>query len=292
MFYCSPFLIETICKIMSTKTSSYQYDLLDERVQDEEFKRLQRQASGLLQIENRIWSEIGFFPGATVLDVGCGSGMVTQALAECVYPGHVVGVDVSEALIERGQQAYRKTWKNSDEQRTRYFRLRQGDAYNLPFPANSFDVVHARFVMQHLSEPTQALKEIRRVLKPDGLVCLIDVDKGWSGLYPEPETSTELDEAIIQKQLSQGGDPWVGRKLSWHLNNTGFSKSKTDIKLVDSDQIGFSKFLEMLAFGKCNKGGSDEISTLREKAQPDIADLMNSPYVWSGFALFVATGRK
>ncbi|MEO0645770.1 MAG: class I SAM-dependent methyltransferase [Cyanobacteria bacterium J06650_10] len=277
---------------MSTKISSYRYDNLEEQEQAEEFERLFRQASSLIRIERQLWPESGILPGARILDVGCGSGIVTQELATYAYPGHVVGVDISQSLIEKGQQAYTRKNESRSASSTDNITLMQGNVYDLPFPENSFDVVHSRFIFQHLSNPIEALENIWRVLKPDGLICIIDVDKSWSGLSPEPATSVALDKAIIEKQLAQGGDPWVGRKLSYYLSAVGFSKPKTNITLVDSDQLGFSNYVEMLAFGASPKNKKNELTALREKAQPDILNLMDSQYAWAGFALFVATGRK
>lgn len=277
---------------MSTQVSSYHYDNLEEQEQAEEFERLYRQASSLIEIERQVWPESGILPGATILDVGCGSGIVTQELATYAYPGQVTGVDISQSLIDKGQQAYKIRNSTQDTFSADNIALKQGDVYNLPFPDNSFDVVHSRFMFQHLSDPLKALNNISRVLKPNGLICILDVDKSWSGLSPEPATSIALDKAIIKKQLAQGGDPWVGRKLSYYLNSTKFSKVRTSITLIDSDQLGFSNYVDMLAFGAPPKGQKNELTALREQVQPDILKLINSQYAWAGFALFVSTGRK
>lgn len=277
---------------MSIRSSSYRYDNLEKQAQNEEFKRLSRQSSSLSDVEEKIWVESGIAPGASILDVGCGSGAVTRRLASYAYLGKVVGVDSCLSLIEKGRQTYVSCENVSDGFLREDITLEQGDVYDLPFSEETFDVVHARFLFQHLSDPIDALSSIWRVLKPGGLLCVVDVDKGWSGLSPEPATSVALDKAIIEKQLSQGGDPWIGRKLSYYLNSASFSDVKTSIKLVDSDQMGFSKYVEMLAFSSPPKGEEDELASLRSQAQPDIHKLLNSRYAWAGFALFAATGRK
>lgn len=274
---------------MSNQCGSYRYDSFDKNFQAQEFDRLYRQASTFLDIERQFWPTSGIVANKKVLDLGCGSGIITHELAQQVYPGQVVGLDISQALLDKGQLAYSEQ-VNKEHKIDICFQ--QGSIYALPFSEASFDIVYARLLFQHLDRPLEALKNIFHVLKPGGVVCIVDVDKDWSSLYPEPASSPLLDQAIIEKQLSQGGDPWVGRKLSYYLNSSGFTQVKTTVSLIDSDQLGLANFFGMLAFGKSSKTFDNELADLQKQAQLDVDKLIESPYAWAGFGLFIATGRK
>ncbi|MGD1865534.1 MAG: methyltransferase domain-containing protein [Phormidesmis sp.] len=273
---------------MTVKSGSYCYDSFGEKTQVQEFERLYRQASTLLDTERQLWPGMGIITGQKVLDLGCGSGVITRELAKQVYPARAVGIDISKTLIDKGLLAYaessQRTQKNVDFQ--------QGSVYNLPFPDNSFDIVYARLLFQHLDAPLQALASALRVLKPGGKLFILDVDKSWSSLYPEPKSSMELDKAIIQKQLSQGGDPWVGRKLSYYLTSAGFESVETKVTLVDSNRLGMAHFFGMLAFGGSYQSEENKLAALQEKCRPDIQVLLDDPSAWAGFGLFVAVGHK
>lgn len=289
---------------MNAQSGSYQYDQFEEQTQRQEFERLYRQASTILDTERRFWPSAGIVTGQKVLDLGCGSGVVTRELAKQVYPTQVVGVDISNNLIDKGIQAYSIKHKSKKERVQNNVSFQQGSVYDLPFPDASFDVVYARLLFQHLSEPLQALSNVIRVLKPGGLICVVDVDKDWSSAYPEPQNSTELVQAMVQKQLSQGGDPWVGRKLSHYLKSAGLIQVQTTVKLVDSDQLGLARFFGTLAFGgkpqteqsertgQNEQSEQSEFATLQSRVRPSIQALLDNPYAWAGFGLFVATGRK
>jgi len=273
---------------MAVKSGSYCYDSFAEKTQVQEFERLYRQASSLLDTERQLWPSLGITTGQQVLDLGCGSGVITRELARQVYPAQTVGVDISKTLIDKGLSTYTESGQRTQEN----ISFHQGNVYSLPFPDNSFDVVYARLLFQHLSAPSDALTSILRILKPGGKLCILDVDKGWSSLYPEPKSSIELDEAIIQKQLSQGGDPWVGRKLSYYLASAGFEAVDTTVTLVDSNRLGLAHFFGMLAFGGSHKSEESELAALQEKFRPDVKTLLRDPSSWAGFGLFVATGVK
>lgn len=90
-----------------------------------------------------------------VLDVGCNDGVFMQMLKE-KRDCRVTGIDVSEVAIAEARK------KNLDVQ--------IADAENMPFPDNYFDVVTCMEVLSHLYDPSKALKEIRRVLKPHGFI--------------------------------------------------------------------------------------------------------------------------
>jgi 2-polyprenyl-6-hydroxyphenyl methylase/3-demethylubiquinone-9 3-methyltransferase len=94
---------------------------------------------------------------ASVLDVGCGAGFLTNALAAS---GHqVTGLDISEECLEIAA-------KHDGSGRVRYV---LGDAYDLPFPKESFDVVTAMDLFEHVSDPQLIIAQACRVLKPGGI---------------------------------------------------------------------------------------------------------------------------
>lgn len=273
---------------MTATSGSYRYDSFEEQTQVQEFERLYRQASTMLDTERQLWPSMGIVTDHQVLDLGCGSGVVTRELAKQVYPAQVIGVDVSKTLIDQGLRIYAERHQRHPENLS----FQQGSVYSLPFPDNSFDVVYARLLFQHLSAPLDALTNVLRVLKPGGKLCILDVDKGWSSLYPEPESSIELDKAIIQKQLSQGGDPWVGRKLSHYLTSAGFEAVEATVTLIDSNRLGLAHFFGMLAFGGSQPSVESKFAALQEKVRPDIQALIKDPAAWAGFGLFTAMGSK
>jgi len=104
-----------------------------------------------------------------VLDVGCGPGTITADLARFVGEGSVVGVDAAAAIIDRAREMH-----PPQEHPGVSFEL--GDVYSLQFPEETFDVVFAHQVLQHLSDPGAALREMARVVRADGLIAVREAD--------------------------------------------------------------------------------------------------------------------
>ena len=113
--------------------------------------------------ENSAGYLLARLPGdARVLDVGCGPGTITVDLAARVPEGEVTGIDAaSDVLALARQEADRRGQGN--------VRFEVGDVYDLGYDDDSFDVVHAHQVLQHLSDPVAALTEMRRVAGRAGL---------------------------------------------------------------------------------------------------------------------------
>lgn len=148
-------------------------------------------------------------PGMHLLDCGCGPGTITVGLAEAVAQGSVVAVDLEPSQVVLAE-------KTAAERGVKNVRFEAASVYKLPFPDCSFDVVFSHALFEHLAEPSAALHEIHRVLRPDGLVALSSPD--WSGNLmaphdPEAERAIEVLKAI---QNRNGGNPYVGREF-WHL---------------------------------------------------------------------------
>lgn len=155
-------------------------------------------------------------PGVSVLDVGSGPGTITIDIATRVQPGAVVGLDASaEVCIQASTLARDSEVLNVD--------FMAGDAYALDFPDDSFDVVHAHQVLQHVADPVAVLKEMRRVVKPGGIVAARDVIYGaaaWYPLLPGLETWMRVYQAVAR---SNGGEPDAGRSLKSWAFDAGFT---------------------------------------------------------------------
>lgn len=106
-------------------------------------------------------------PGADLLDVGCGPGTITCDLARLVAPGRVIGVDAAPGVVAEARDLAVDVPGVTFE---------VADLFALPFPDDSFDVVHAHQVLQHVADPVSALVELRRVCRPGGRVAARDGD--------------------------------------------------------------------------------------------------------------------
>lgn len=150
-------------------------------------------------------------PGMAVLDVGCGPGTITADLARLVAPGPVVGIDraeeaVAEARARTGGPVGHGPVPSGVEFRT-------GDVYQLEFEARSFDVVHGHQLLQHLSDPVAALSEMRRVLRPDGLLAVRDADYGAFVWYPAEHRLDRWREVYTEVSARNGADANTGRRV-------------------------------------------------------------------------------
>ena len=119
--------------------------------------------------------------GISVLDLGCGPGTITADIGRRVAPGRVLGIDVSADVID---QARRDAGGGPNVE------FSVGDLYALDIDDDTFDVVHAHQVLQHLADPVGALREMKRVCKPGGLVAARDGDYGAFRWYPTSPRST------------------------------------------------------------------------------------------------------
>jgi ubiquinone/menaquinone biosynthesis C-methylase UbiE len=149
--------------------------------------------------------------GAAVLDIGCGPGTITVGLAERVAPGRVIGIDRESGPLDAATADARRRGLDNLEFRT-------GDAYALAFPDDTFDVVHAHQVLQHLTDPVAALVEMRRVCRPGGVVAVRDADYAAMTWHPAtPELDRWLD-VYHRVARHNGAEPDAGRRLkSWAL---------------------------------------------------------------------------
>lgn len=155
--------------------------------------------------------------GVTVLDIGCGPGSITVDLARRVEPGHVHGIDRSDGVLADARA-------RADRLGNVTFAV--GDAYELELADDSFDVVHAHQVLQHLSDPVAALREMRRVCRPGGTIAVRDADYGAFAWAPPDDRLTRWLDAYRQVARSNGAEPDAGR----HLKGWALEAGCTDVE--------------------------------------------------------------
>ncbi|GAA4735141.1 methyltransferase domain-containing protein [Isoptericola chiayiensis] len=155
-----------------------------------------------------------------LLDVGCGPGTVTTDLARVLAGGKVVGVDASATVLEAAQS-------HADALGARNVRFEQANAYELPFDDDTFDVVYAHQLLQHLSDPVAALREMKRVARPGGLVAVRDADYAAMAWYPESPGLTEWNTLYHEVTRAYGFEPDAGRRLFSWVQQAGFDVAGT-----------------------------------------------------------------
>jgi SAM-dependent methyltransferase len=154
--------------------------------------------------------------GQSLLDVGCGPGTITTDLARLVAPGPVVGIDASAEVIEQAEAHAAGSGLDN-------VRFEVGDLFNLTYGDDSFDVIYVHQVLQHLTDPVAALVELRRVLRPDGVLAARDGDFGaftWSPADPVLDRWMELYLAITSRN---GHNALIGRELLAKARQAGFT---------------------------------------------------------------------
>lgn len=156
--------------------------------------------------------------GEHVLEVGCGSGVFLPMLAEAVGDsGRVVGLDRAPAFVEQARHRTRgSTCIQVDE----------ADAYALPYVDSSFDAAHCDRVLMHLDDPSAALAEMRRVVRPGGRVVVAEPD--WASIVIDSVDHSAM-EALIRQANTLRRQPFVGRELNRRMAAVGLIHRQVEV---------------------------------------------------------------
>jgi SAM-dependent methyltransferase len=137
-------------------------------------------------------------PESHVLEVGFGPGVAIQYASEKASEGFVAGIDYSETMVQTARK------RNAAAIRAGRVDLKHGDVSDLPYPDESFDKAFAIHSILFWPKPVDCLKELRRVLKPNGLLAITIVPKGRRPDLP-PELGTVYDSDEVAAMLSDAG---------------------------------------------------------------------------------------
>ena len=151
-----------------------------------------------------------------ILDCGCGPGSITLGLAGWAPQGNVVGIDAAEAPLVQARAL-------AGELGVANVEFNRADVFNLPYQDGRFDVVFSSAMFCHLSGLDRVLAEIKRVLKPGGIVAVRDVIFDSVIMYPQDELLEEFYKILVLGIEHYGGNANVGRELGAWLHGAGFA---------------------------------------------------------------------
>jgi ubiquinone/menaquinone biosynthesis C-methylase UbiE len=233
----------------------------------------------------------GVRPGLRVLDVGCGSGKTASILHDMIGPdGELIGVDLSRDRIDYAR---------------RHFGPRQGLEFHVydfskPFHClGKFDLIWVQFVLEYFrKEASDIVTTLTSLLKPDGYLCLLDLDYNCMTHYELTGGMQSVIESIVKKlEVDYNFDPFVGRKLYTYLYDNRYTDIEVTVmphglifgNLKSNDQFNWTVKLKV-ASEKAN-GTFSEYPGGKDAFFDDFVKFLKDPRRFSYNPLIIAKGR-
>ncbi len=155
-------------------------------------------------------------PGLRILDLGCGPGTISVGLAKAVAPGELHGVDMEESQVEKARLVAESQGLNNA-----FFHV--ADAVDMPFEDGFFDVAHCHNVLMHIPDTAAVLSEIKRVLKPGGIIGCREMIVDSSFTHPDFGIIRRSWDMFGDLLVADDGHPQMGKELKNHLVDAGFA---------------------------------------------------------------------
>ena len=157
--------------------------------------------------------------GMRLVDCGCGPGSITADLAQAVAPGETIGIDRPESAVMDGRALAR-------ERGIANLVFLATSVYQLPYADGSFDAAFACALLQHLASPLAALKETRRVLRPGGVIGIVDGSSTITFRHPTSPLLETWDKLRVLQREHNTGRSSDALQLRALLREAGFARTK------------------------------------------------------------------
>ena len=179
-----------------------------------ESNRLNDQADSLASLlhYDTLWEK-----GSLILEAGCGVGAQTRTVAPQNPTCQFLSIDISETSIKQAKSVIESRGITNVQ-------FQQADIFDLPFEDDYFDHLFLCFVLEHLPTPQLALAQLKRKLKPNGTITLIEGDHGSTYFHPDSISARRAIQCQVDLQKSNGGDATIGRRLYPILEEAGFEE--------------------------------------------------------------------
>lgn len=176
-------------------------------------------------------AELRLQPGLSVLDVGSGLGQLARMVAREVSPGRVVGVEVDPKQLAECRRLAEQDGEGA------LVDFRAGDATTLPLSSaewGSFDLVHTRFVLEHVADPLAIVRQMVRAARPGGRIVLQDDDHALLTLHPAIPSFDRVWKAYMDAFRRNQNDPLIGRRLVELLHTAGAAPRRNTLLFFGS----------------------------------------------------------
>src|SRR5579864_4368147 len=185
------------------------------------YERLQLLARERWPATAALLDRAGLAPGMATVDLGCGGGNVTMEISRLISPALATGIDMDEVKLALAREAAAAAGIDNVE-------FRAMNLHDWHEPA-SYDVVYARFVLQHLSQPVRMLRQMWDAVRPGGVIVVEDADfDGWA-CYPPSSGLDIFTRTYAEVIRRSGGDHSMARKLYSYFMEAGIGRPEVQV---------------------------------------------------------------
>jgi ubiquinone/menaquinone biosynthesis C-methylase UbiE len=256
---------------------------------EKEIDRLQMQAKVWEADAEIMLDEIGVSKGWSCIDLGCGAIGILGLLARRVgVEGRIVGVDSNNSHLEVARSYL-------DKEKMDFVELKQADVNSSFYPAKSFDLVHSRFLLPHVSDTKKLLTNMIELVKPGGIIALEESDHSSWKFWPNCPDWDRLIE-ICENTFAIKSDLNMGRKIFSLLRGAGLEnvKVRASVKALQ-DSHPYMKMILTGADAIRERAVKADITTKKEfdKIIKSVGEWISNPdNIQITFTLIQSWGEK
>jgi ubiquinone/menaquinone biosynthesis C-methylase UbiE len=209
--------------------------------------------AGLTAAKHALLEQLDLGRAHAALDVGCGPGIDVAEMARRMPDGaQVSGIDISETMIAEARQRTAGLGQRVS--------LRIGDAADLPYPDQTFDVCRAATVLQHVPDPARVIQEMARVTRPGGRVGVLEFDQETAFVdHPDTETTRIILDTFASAMV-QGR---MGRQTPRLLRAAGL----TEVTVLPGVNLGSPQFFRVILHDHVARLADEDVLTSRRAGQ-------------------------
>jgi ubiquinone/menaquinone biosynthesis C-methylase UbiE len=250
-------------------------------------QRLARQAHVMARATEAFLARVGLASGWSCLDVGCGDGQVTVAMARVAGPSaRTVGLDVDAEALDIAREAAERAGVRAD--------FVHADAAR-PVERGAFDLAYARLLLGHLVDPSAAVRAMAAEVRPGGAVAVEELFLGTLRSEPPAPALDRLQEVYGATVRYHGADPTIGPRLRAILSAAGLQAVQEDTVVNRMNTVDDKLFLAQLVRNmrasmlEAGAATADEIDAL----EADVAQAARDPAsVWHQARVHQVWGRR
>jgi ubiquinone/menaquinone biosynthesis C-methylase UbiE len=203
-------------------------------------RNLTAQAHAIWPQEQSLFERYQLPTPARIADIGCGSGEITSRLAARYPQAELIGVDILASSVAHARERYAALAPR--------VQFEEGDAFELKFANEQFDLVVCRHMTQAVPEPQRVLAELHRICRPGGWVHVLSEDYG---MIHAPAGQLDADrlwhEGVIAFTHATGTDARIGRRTWSLMNQLGLQALHVDYVVIDTIRVARQTFAAIIA---------------------------------------------